>query len=94
VEQSSNFLESQNGSKANDNITFQDTLTHGTLDNIYVKYEELLNRSAQKHDAGSGSPSDTNYFVKKQRDLNKKEQSFFELQRNGSRVIYTNGNLE
>jgi hypothetical protein len=75
-------------------MTFQDTLTHGTLDNIYVKYEEMLNRSIQKHDADSGSPSDTNYFVKKPKVLNKKEQAFFKLQQNGSRVVYTNGNHE
>jgi hypothetical protein len=54
----------------------------------------LLNRSIQNHDGGSESSSDTNYFVKKQRDLNKKEQAFFEVQRNGSRVVYTNGSHE
>jgi hypothetical protein len=75
-------------------MTFQDTLTHGTLDNINIKYEEMLNRSIQKHDAGSGSPSDTNYFVKKQKDLNKKSKKFFEINRDGSRIVYTKGNHE
>jgi hypothetical protein len=62
------------------------------LDNINLKYEELVAHSAQNHD--NDGPSDTNYHAKNQYDLNKEEPKNARIQRIGSRVLYINNDHE
>jgi hypothetical protein len=83
-ETASNFMESQINSKTYDNTTFQDTLTRGTLDNLNLKYEELLKHSIE--DDGEGS---SNHALQT-RDLVKRNSEHVEVQRIGSRTVYIN----
>jgi hypothetical protein len=87
-ETGTNFMESQINSKSYNNTTFQDTLTCGTLDNLNLKYDELLKHSVE--DAGEGS---FNHALQKTKGLMKGIPEHVEVQRIGSRAVYINKKL-